>query len=301
MKLTILGCYAATPRTLTNPTAQVLEIRNHMFLIDCGEATQVQLRRNKLRFGSINHIFISHLHGDHVYGLIGLVSTFALLNRKNDLHIYGPKGIKELILFQLKLSQSYTAFNLFFHELSSDEPQVVFEDRKVVVSTIPLRHRIYTNGYLFREKPADRKLNAAAVLQLNIDRCYYANIKAGKDVVLDDGTIVPNKQLTFDPPSPKSYAYCSDTIFEPSIIDIVANADMLYHESTFLESESHLLERTMHCTAKQAATIAREANVGQLLLGHYSTRYDDIAAFKQEAETIFPNVLLADDGKQIEF
>ena len=163
MKLTILGCYAATPRTFTNPTSQVLEIRNRLFLIDCGEGTQVQLRRNKVKFSKINHIFISHLHGDHFYGLIGLVSTFMLLGRTTDLHIYGPKGIKEIILLQLKLSNSWTNYGLYFHELESTESEVIYEDEKVLVKTIPLQHRVYTNGFLFQEKIGDRKLNMDAV------------------------------------------------------------------------------------------------------------------------------------------
>jgi ribonuclease Z len=301
MNLTILGCYAATPRTLTNPTSQVLEMKNRMFLIDCGEGTQVQLRKNKIRFSKINHVFISHLHGDHFYGLIGLVSTFSLLNRQTDLHIHAPKGAKEIILLQLKISNSWTGYNLYFHELESDESQVVFEDDKVIVTTIPLKHRIYTNGYLFREKKGDRKLNVAAVQDYNIDTCYYQKIKNGCDITLDDGTIVENDKLTFDPLPPKSYAFCSDTIYKEDILPLIKDVDVLYHESTFLESEAHYCERTMHCTAKQAATIAKKANAKHLILGHYSTRYPSIELFKEEAATVFENVELADDGKVFEF
>lgn len=301
MKLTILGCYAATPRTITNPTSQVLEIRNRMFLIDCAEGTQVQLRKNKLRFSKINHIFISHLHGDHFYGLIGLISTFMLLNRQTDLHVYGPKGIKEIVLLQLRLGNSFTGYNLYFHELESKESEVIFEDEKVLVKTIPLKHRIYTNGFLFQEKVGDRKLNIEAVTKYGIDTCYYQKIKNGKDITLDNGTIIPNTTLTFDPIPTKSYAYCSDTLYDESIIPIIQNADVLYHETTFLESETDKAERTMHSTAKEAATIAVKAKVKQLILGHYSTRYSAIEPFKAEAEVIFPNTLLADDGKVFEF
>ena len=301
MKLTILGCYAATPRTITNPTSQVLEIRNHMFLIDCGEGTQVQLRKKKIRFSKINHIFISHLHGDHFYGLVGLISTFMLLNRQNDLHIYGPKGIKEIVLLQLRYSNSYTNYNLYFKELTSNESEVVFEDEKVIVKTIPLKHRIYTNGYLFQEKPKERKLNIEAVENYNIDVVYYNKIKNGGDIKLDDGTVISNTKLTFDPEPSKSYAFCSDTMYDESIIPIINNCDVLYHETTFLESESDKAASTMHATAKQAATIAQKANVGQLLLGHYSTRYDNIEIFREEAMTIFPEVLLADDGLVFHF
>ncbi|MCP2029125.1 ribonuclease Z [Flavobacterium sp. HSC-32F16] len=300
MKLTILGCYAATPRTFTNPTAQVLEIKNRLFLIDCGEGTQVQLRKNKIKFSKINHIFISHLHGDHLYGLIGTISTFSLLGRTTDLHIYGPKGIKELILLQLKLTESWTTYDLFFHELESKESEVIFEDKRVIVRTIPLKHRVYTNGYLFQEKPDERKLNVEAVQSYDIHVAYYQKIKNGSDITLDNGTVIENEKLTFDPPPSKSYAFCSDTVYNEAVIPIIANADVLYHESTFLESEAPLALKTLHSTAKEAANIALKANVKQLILGHYSTRYDGIERFKEEAETVFPNVVLADDGLSFE-
>ena len=296
MKLTILVCYAATPRTITNTTSQVLEIINRMLLIDCCEGTQVQLRKNKLKFSKINHIFISHLHGDHFYGLVGLISTFMLLNRQTDLHVYGPKGIKEIVLLQLRYSNSFTGYNLYFHELTSKESEVIYEDEKVLVKTIPLKHRIYTNGFLFEEKVGERKLNLDAVNQYKIDTCYYQKIKNGRDITLDNGAVISNEELTFDPIQPKSYAFCSDTIYDEAIIPIIENCDVLYHETTFLESEADKAEKTMHSTAKEAATIAKKANVKQLLLGHYSTRYANINLFQQEAATIFNNVHLTDDG-----
>lgn len=301
MEITILGCYAATPRTITNPTSQLLEIKNQMFLIDCGEGTQVQLRKHKIKFSRINHIFISHLHGDHFYGLIGLISTFTLLNRVNDLHIYGPKGCKEIILLQLRLGNSYTGYNLYFHELESNETQVVFEDKKVRVSTIPLQHRVYTNGYLFQEKNTERKLNIGKIEKYNIDVAYYQKIKYGGDITLENGHTISNSELTLDPPPAKSYAFCSDTLYTETIIPIINQVDVLYHESTFLESEALLAEKTMHTTAKQAATIANKAQVKNLILGHYSTRYPSIEAFKTEAQSIFPNVYLADDGVSFTF
>ena len=300
MKLTILGCYAATPRTFTNPTSQILDIKNRLFLIDCGEGTQVQLRKNKIKFSKINHVFISHLHGDHFFGLIGLISTFSLLGRNTDLHIHGPKGIKDIIMLQLRLSNSWTNYDLFFHELESTESQIIYEDDKVIVKTIPLKHRVYTNGFLFQEKIGERKLNIEAVQEFKIDSCYYQNIKNGKDILLDSGQIVENHKLSFDPVSAKSYAFCSDTSYNESIIPIIENVDVLYHESTFLQSEESLASKTLHSTAKEAATIALKANVKQLILGHYSTRYESIDLFKEEAQTIFPNVLLADDGKSFD-
>jgi len=300
LKLTILGCYAATPRTISNPTSQVLEIKNKVFLIDCAEGTQVQLRKSKVKFSKISHIFISHLHGDHFYGLIGLLSTFMLLNREQDLHVYGPKGIKEIILMQLRASGSYTGYNLYFHELEATVSETIYEDEKVIVKTIPLKHRIYTNGFLFQEKNKERKLNVEGIEKYNIDKVYFNKIKYGGDITLDDGTVISNAELSFNPQLAKTYAYCSDTVYDEQIIPIIENADYLYHESTFLETESHLSERTMHSTAKQAATIALKANVKNLILGHYSTRYGNIELFKAEAQTIFPNVLLADDGREFD-
>lgn len=297
MRLTILGCYSATPRTMTNPTSQVLEVKNNMFLIDCGEGTQVQLRRAKIKFSRINHIFISHLHGDHFFGLPGLISTFRLLGRESELHIYGPKGIKEAITLFLKLGDSWTNYPLIFHELTSKESKLIYEDDKVMVTTLPLIHRVYTNGFLFQEKPNPRTLNMEAVAKFKIDRSQFNNIKNGKDMVLDDGTVIENEKLTFDPPEPRAYAFCSDTLYNEGIVPLIKNATALYHESTFLESELHLCQKTKHSTAKQAASIAKQANVGTLILGHYSTRYKTIALFKEEAKEVFVNVELAEDGK----
>ncbi|TBW25787.1 ribonuclease Z [Gramella sp. KN1008] len=299
MKVTILGCYAATPRSFTNPTSQVLEVNNHLFLIDCGEGTQVQLRKNRIKFSRIKHIFISHLHGDHFYGLVGLVSTFRLLNRETELHIYGPKGIKEIITLQLKLANSWTNYPLIFHELTSKEPQLLFEDTKISVSTIPLKHRVYTNGFLFREKEGDRKLLINEAVKYNIDKTLYKSLKKGKDVVSEDGKLIANHLVTADPPPPRSYAFCSDTVYDEDIVPLVKNVSALYHESTFLEDEFDLAFPTKHSTARQAATIAKLAGVKKLILGHYSTRYDDIELFRTEAAPIFPEIILADDGKEI--
>jgi len=301
LKVTILGCYSATPRTFTNPTSQVLEINNHIFLIDCGEGTQVELRRNKVKFSRINHIFISHLHGDHFFGLVGLVSTFRMLNRENPLHIYGPKGIKEAITLQLKLSNSWTDYPLHFHELTSSNSELVYEDDKVTVHTIPLQHRIYCNGFLFQEKPGDRKLVMNKVLNYDIDKAYYKSIKKGKDAILNDGSVISNAELTEDPAPVKSYAFCSDTRYDEGKIPLINEVTVLYHESTFLESHKHLCHRTGHSTAIEAATIAKKASAKNLILGHYSTRYDNIEQFKDEALTVFENVEVGDDGKVFTF
>jgi ribonuclease Z len=301
LKLSILGCYSATPRIIAHTTSQVLETRGHLFLIDCGEGTQVELRRHKIKFYQIKHVFISHLHGDHYFGLIGLISTFRLLTRETDLHIYGPKGLKEIITLQLKLSNSWTNFKLIFHELSSKESELVFEDDKVSVHTIPLDHRVYTNGFIFKEKPFERKLDIEKAKALNIDKAYFRKLKQGADVVNEDDVVIENSAVTLDGKQPKSYAFCSDTAYKEDIIPILKDVDVLYHESTFLEDHEHLCVKTKHSTAKQAATIALKANAKHLILGHYSTRYGGLEGFKSEAETVFSDVLLAEDGKTFTF
>ena len=299
LQLTILGCHSATPRVNAYPTSQYLEINNRHFLIDCGEGTQRQMRKYKVGFSKINHIFISHLHGDHFFGLIGLISTFGILNREKELHIYGPKGIEEVTRLQLKLSMSHVRYSIVFHELTSKKSELIFEDDKVSVRTIPLNHRVYTNGFLFTEKPKARHLHLDNIKQYDeIEICDYHNLKAGKDFILSSGEIIPNDELTVSPEAPKSYAYCSDTTFKPDIIPIIKNVDLLYHESTFLKELEHLCERTKHSTAEQAATIAKEANAGKLILGHYSSRYSDVTCFKEEAENVFNNVELGEVGKK---
>ncbi|WP_158838505.1 ribonuclease Z [Polaribacter sp. L3A8] len=296
--LTILGCHSATPRLNAFPTSQYLEINNRHFLIDCGEGTQRQMRKYKVGFSKINHIFISHLHGDHFYGLVGLLATFGILNREKELHIYGPKGIKEVTLLQLKISQSHAKYTMIFHELTSKKSELIFEDDKVSVRTIPLTHRVYTNGYLFTEKEKSRKLNMLNISGYpEIDKADYLNIKAGRDVTLPSGEIVPNAALTLNPPKPLSFAFCSDTSYKPDIVPIIENADLLYHEATFLEDREDLAKKTRHSTTKQAAEIAKQANVKELIIGHYSGRYKDISLFKKEAQEIFENTKLAEPGK----
>lgn len=301
MKLTILGCHSATPRTNTNPTSQVLEIKNHVFLIDCGEGTQVELRRHKIKFVRIKHIFISHLHGDHYFGLVGLISTFRLLTREAELHIYCPKGLKEVITLQMRLADSWTNYPLYFHELESNTSELIFEDQNVEVYTIPLDHRIYTNGFLFKEKEGERKLDMNTVMNKNIDVSYYRKLKQGFDVENKEGKLIKNETVTKIGVKPKSYAFCSDTAYNEAIVPLITNVNVLYHEATFLEKNKKLALPTKHSTAKQAADIANKANVGKLILGHFSTRYDNLEMFRTEAQTIFKNVELAEDGKTFEF
>lgn len=298
IRLTILGCHSATPRAKAYPTSQYLEINNHHFLIDCGEGTQRQMRKYKVGFSKINHIFISHLHGDHFFGLIGLISTLGLLGRERELHIFGPKDIKKMTLMQLKITQSHAKFPIQFHELSSKESEVILDDDKVTVKTIPLKHRIYTNGYLFIEKEKPKNLHIDNIKNYpEIDRADYLNIKAGKDIVLPSGEVVPNSELTLPPKKPLRFAFCSDTAYKPNIVPLLRNVDLLYHEATFLDDRKDLAKKTMHATTKQAATIAKDANVKQLILGHYSGRYKNISEFKEEAQSVFTNTHLAEPGK----
>lgn len=271
------------------------------FLIDCGEGTQAALRKNKIGFKKIDNIFISHLHGDHFFGLVGLLSTLSLLNRRKDLHVYSPKGLKEIIVTQFRISKTYLSYFIHFHEISNTEPVVVLEDRKLTVKAIPLKHRIETYGYLFEEKVKERKLNIAVVQDLGVEVCDYRNIKLGKDYVNDDGDVIANNILTLNPPKPLSYAYCSDTAYEPKITDWIKGIDLLYHESTFLEEHSELANKTGHSTAKEAALIAKEAGVNNLILGHFSSRYKNRDVFLDEAKPYFSNTQLAAESKEISF
>ncbi|MCT3923292.1 ribonuclease Z [Elizabethkingia anophelis] len=291
--LTILGYNSAIPTVKSSPTAQFLEMDERCFLIDCGEGTQVQLRKAKAKFSKINHIFISHLHGDHCFGLPGLIASFRLLGRDQELHVYGPKGIKKMLETIFEITETHRGFQIVYHELEGDQSQKVYEDDKLDVWTIPLDHRIYCNGYLFREKPKDRRLNMAEISKYpEIEICDYHNLKRGKDFVLSDGYVLKNEVLTTDPEPPVSYAFCSDTRFKEDIIPIIENVDVLYHESTFLHDLKEMADYTGHTTAKEAAIIAQRAGVKKLILGHFSNRYADLTVFTDEAREYFPNTFL---------
>jgi len=263
------------------------------FLIDCGEGTQVQLRKAKVRFSKINHIFISHLHGDHCFGLPGLIASFRLLGRENPLHIYGPKGIKKMLETIFQITETHRGFEVVYHELDKEYSEKIYEDKRVEVYTIPLDHRIYCNGYLFREKPKERHLNMAGISKYpEIETCDYHNLKSGKDFILKDGFVLKNSSLTTDPTPSVSYAFCSDTRMKEDIVRVIENVDVLYHESTFLHNLKEMADYTGHTTALEAAQIAKKANVGKLILGHFSNRYDDLSVFTEEARQIFPNTFL---------
>ncbi|MCX8523708.1 ribonuclease Z [Chryseobacterium formosus] len=291
--LTILGFNSAIPTINTSPTAQLLEMEERCFLIDCGEGTQVQLRKAKARFSKINHIFISHLHGDHCFGLPGLIASFRLLGREVPLHVYGPKGIKKMLETIFTMTETHRGFEVVYHELDKDYSEKIYEDNRVEVFTIPLDHRIYCNGYLFKEKPKERHINMEEVSKYDeIETCDYHNLKAGKDFVLSDGYILKNEILTTTPAPSVSYAFCSDTRYLESVIPIIKNVTVLYHESTFLHDLKEMADYTGHTTALEAATIAKKAEVEKLILGHFSNRYGDLTVFTDEARQIFPNTFL---------
>ena len=286
--LTILGFNSAIPTVNSAPTAQLLEMEERHFLIDCGEGTQVQLRKAKSRFSKINHIFISHLHGDHCFGLPGLIASFRLLGRETPMHIYGPKGIAEMLETIFRLTETHRGFEIIYHELSSTQSEKIYEDKRVEVFTIPLKHRIYCNGYLFREKQKPRHLNIKEIIKYpEIETCDYHNLKQGKDFILKDGYVLKNEVLTTEPTKSVSYAFCSDTRYSEEIIPIIQNVDVLYHEATFLHDLSEMAQHTGHSTALEAARIARKAKVGKLILGHFSNRYQDLSVFTDEARKIF--------------
>lgn len=291
--LTILGFNSAIPTINTSPTAQLLEMEERCFLIDCGEGTQVQLRKAKARFSKINHIFISHLHGDHCFGLPGLIASFRLLGRDTPLHVYGPKGIKKMLETIFSITETHRGFEVVYHELDKDYSEKIYEDNRVEVFTIPLDHRIYCNGYLFKEKPKERHINMEEVSKYaEIETCDYHNLKTGKDFVLSDGYVLKNEILTTTPAPSVSYAFCSDTRYLESVIPIIKNVTVLYHESTFLHDLKEMADYTGHTTALEAATIAKKAEVEKLILGHFSNRYGDLTVFTDEARTVFPNSYL---------
>lgn len=298
-ELTILGCGSATPTANQNPTAQLLNMAERFFLIDCGEGTQRQLRRLKLRMGKINHIFISHLHGDHYFGLIGLISTYHLMSRKNTLHVYGPPALEEILNLQMRCSNTELGFKLHFHPTQADGQNLIFEDRRVEVYSFPLRHSIATTGFVFREKLRDRNLISDKIRAYKIPIYALNHIKQGADYTTEDGHVIPNAELTTDPPKPLSYAFCSDTAYAQRTAEFVKGVDLLYHESTFLEEDKTRAKNTRHSTAAQAAKVATAAGARHLLLGHYSGRYDDLSLFETEASSIFKNVTAAAEGMRI--
>lgn len=296
----ILGCGSALPTTRHQATSQVLNIREKLFMIDCGEGTQVQLRRSRLRFSRLNHIFISHLHGDHCFGLIGLISTYAMLERTAQLHIYAHADLQRLLAPQLDYFCKGMTFEVVFHPFNPSERTVIYEDRSVSVETIPLRHRLPTCGFLFREKPTSRHIRRDMIDFYQIPVYMINRIKNGEDYMLDDGTCIPCDRLTLPADPPRSYAYCSDTAYLPRIVEQIQGVDLLFHEATFASSEAVRARQAFHSTAEQAAKIALDAQVKKLVIGHFSARYETETVLLEEASAVFPNTVLAAENMKIE-
>jgi len=298
--LTILGSSSALPTSDRFLTAQVLNVNERFFLIDCGEGTQIQLRKCKIPFARIQHIFISHLHGDHVFGLPGLLSTFNLLGRVNDLHIYAHNSLKQIM--NQFLGQFYTnlGFKLIYHSLDEENFSRIYEDKSLEVFSFPLKHRIACNGFLFKEKPKMKNIRKEVITTFNIPIKEIVRIKNGADFITEEGEIISNKVLTIEPPKSKSYAFVTDTNFLPDIAEAIKNVDMLYHESTFLQEDEELAKTTGHSTAIEAAKMASISGAKKLLIGHFSTRYKSYNLFLEQALTQFPDVYMAEDGKTFE-
>lgn len=292
-ELHVLGCGSALPTTRHFPTSQIVNVRDKLFMIDCGEGAQLQFRKSRLKFSRLNHIFISHLHGDHCFGLLGLISTLNLLGRTAELHIHSPKGLEDLMIPMLDFVNRQMTYKVLFHEFGTKEAAVVYEDRSLTVTTIPLRHRMPCCGFLFAEKPGPNHILRDMIDFYQVPVYELNRIKNGADYVTPEGEVIPNARLTRPSAAPRRYAYCSDTIYLPSVTEQIKGVDLLFHEATFAEDAAPRAKETFHTTASQAARIARDAEVKKLLIGHFSARYDDEQVLLDEARAVFPNTQLA--------
>ncbi len=294
LAVTILGNNSAVPAFDRHPTSQVVTIDGNNFLVDCGEGTQIQMIRYKIRRSKISHIFISHLHGDHYFGLVGLINTFGLLSHQQDLHVYAPSPLQEIIEWQLKVASTTLPYKLFFHTVNREG--VLVDEEKFIIKCFPTNHRIECYGFSFHEKKSLKRLNPDKAREFGIPISFYDRLKDGEDYIQSDGTIVKNEWVTEDVPPGKTYAFCADTKYDESIIPHIQNADMIYHETTYLDALRERAEERFHTTTRQAAEIAKKANVQKLLIGHFSSKYDTLEEFEQEAREIFLNTELALEG-----
>lgn len=299
-KVHILGCGSALPTRRHNPSSQVVEIRGKLFMVDCGEGTQLNIRRSHLNFGKLYAVFISHLHGDHVLGLMGMLSTFGLNGRTAPLHIFATAEYEQLLRLEIKTYCSHLSYELIFHAVDTTAQQVIYEDRSLTVETIPLKHRVKCCGYLFREKPGALHINREQIDYYNIPVSQINNIKAGLDWVSPEGRTIPNSLLTYPADAPRSYAYCSDTRYFPQLAEMVRDVTLLYHESTYTQEYQEMAEKYLHSTAHEAALTARDANVSKLLLGHFSKRFENEKPLLNEAKKIFENTFLSNEGEVFE-
>lgn len=297
--INILGCGSALPTTRHLATSQIVDLRDKLYMIDCGEGTQVQMRRMRVRFGRLAHIFISHLHGDHCFGLPGLISTLGMLGRTGELVVHGPKEVETYLRPVMDLFCRGMEFEVRFNPVDTRSHSLVMEDRSLSVYSIPLKHRIPTCGYLFAEKPKEAHIIREMTDLYQVPVRCMKDIKQGQDYVTPEGEVVPNSRLTRPAAPPKRYAFCSDTAYNRSIIPIIEGADLLYHEATFAECDLARAKETFHSTARQAAEIARDAHVKRLVIGHYSARYEDLSELHREAEAVFPGTILGNEGTVI--
>jgi ribonuclease Z len=300
MKLTILGTSSALATSERFPSAHVLNAHERLFLIDCGEGTQLQLRKNKIRLGKINHIFISHLHGDHVFGLYGLLSSLSLMGRKTPVHLYAPENFKNILCSHLNDFDIHLSFEIDFIPLTGKNPVKILDDKYLTATSFPLQHRIQAFGFLFREKESDRNIIKESILKYNIPSVRIPAIKKGEDFITRDGTVIKNDDITVPPPEPLSYAYCSDTKYFERLPSFVKGVSLLYHEATFDKTMDELASLTGHSTTLDAARTALKANAGKLIIGHFSARYKNISSLVEEARTLFPNTFAAVEGTSFE-
>lgn len=298
-EINILGCGAALPTPKHLSSSQVVNVRGKLFMLDCAEGTQMIFRKSRLGFSHLQAIFLTHLHGDHVFGLIGLLSTLGLLGRLQTLHVYAPQDFKKLFQPQIDYFCAESPYPIVLHEIDTKTPQIIYEDRSMTISTLPLSHRIPCCGYLFREKPTPRHIRRDAIDHFQIPVSQINNIKAGMDWTKPDGTLIPNHLLTTPPDPVRSYAYCTDTAYLPNLSDLLQDVTCLYHEATFTSEHALLAKKTHHSTASQAAQVALTAHVHQLVIGHFSSRYKEEHPLLQEAQQIFPNTILAKDSMKI--
>lgn len=300
--LTILGCSSALPTSERFSTAQVLQMLGRYFLIDCGEGTQMQLRKAKSPFSKINNIFISHLHGDHYFGIFGLLSSFSMLGRKHPLHIFGPKQLQDIISHQTQFFGEDLSFPIVYTATDPlNELMLLYEDKRVEVYSFPLKHRTPTTGFLFKEKGKEPNVRKDAIEQYKLTITEIVAIKSGSDLRTEDGTVVAHQDLVVFPDPPKSYAFCSDTAYSQNTASYVKGASLLYHEATFTDELLSRAKQTLHSTARQAAQVATEAGAERLIIGHFSARYKDLNVFLHEARAVFPNTFLAEDLKTFQF
>ncbi|MEA3443840.1 MAG: ribonuclease Z [Bacteroidota bacterium] len=295
-----MGSNSAFPTSERFPTAHVLNVHERFFLIDCGEGTQLQIRRNKIRFGKLNHIFISHLHGDHYFGIFGLISTLSLLGRKTDLHIYAMPDLEKMINFQLKYFYDPLQFKIIFHPLQHKTKEIIFDNKNLEVASFPLKHRIPTCGFLFKEKKHEARIIKEMIDFYKIPIKDIVKIKQGSDFITPDGDKILNARLTNPAGEQRSYAFCSDTAYSEEIIPHIENVDLLYHEATFLHELADQAKSSSHSTSYQAATIAKKANVKKLIIGHYSSRYKDISPLVDEARAVFPETYPAIENESFD-